>query len=1244
MKAIQLSKTAIAVNMAMFISASMAVPAFAADDEDKAAAEKKDDKLEVIQITGIRSSLRENLNNKRFSDSIVDSINTEDIAKNPDKNMAEALQRVAGVQIERQFGEGAKISIRGTSPELTNTLVNGQSAKSASYLPGQNESNAFDFSNIPAESVSKIEVLKSARADIDAGGIGGTVILHTKKPLEQEDGYGYLNIEGEYNDASEKSSPQISTAYNFVSEDKKFGASISLSLQQRNAFRTGFESDGIAGTASAVSTGFAQTGDINCPTEACASSDIKLRNMNNHNLIITRHMALNGYTYGDLEAVAGNGPYSNVNDPTDSGVWNNSTHYWGQPNEVIDPTYIDPVWGLFWGDRRAGGLGQTPARTIGNMVYAPAFQTDESRLDTTINLQWAPTDELSINLELNQNKSDRDNKNDNLYAQPHRMVQLLYSNEVPGIDPRLVMDAERDIVLSANYPIDGTSLVRGGGEVWDGNGYYSSAGTWGEMVRRDSNDRSGTETEQNRYHLTVDYQADDFTVKLQAGQTKAESTVMDRATTLATRFGDYETPYSGDNPNVQIPTYEGVNLGYAYNPDTGKVYWGVQADPSLTGEELAAAQQRAENFLLAPTNEFYLLNGGLRNTARYRDNTEDFLQGDVTWILDNDFYIDSVKFGAKYRKINRIEHYFTENATFHGYADQASDFPLILAEQIVGGTVSGLNSAGHDIPNEYFDIDQAKRNELLNDHFLLVHSEGSPNVGACTDAIAASGSSEYYGCRSGMTESAADYYDVTEELFAYYAMANFSGENFRGNFGVRVVDTDRESISYEVEKDENGQQLSYPLEPGEAGYVAELAGFNKYVPLVQNSSTKDYLPSFNLAVDLTEDIVLRTAASKNISHPSLEQMRSNFYLVTERSRLYTDGRQQYLTPEGKAERLAMDSQRRGSVGNPNLGSYTSVNSELGIEWYFDESSIFAITAFQKDIKNMVRSTSQVQNLDALGEEGKTDNNGYPIFGDYVVSSYFNTGRQKVKGVELQLQHDFGDGYGGLINYTYTDVPEQEFSNSTFSYEIADMSDTETHQTDPAQREYFEVTGFSSQTTTQSEPMFGQSKNTLNASVYYEDDTFSARLSYNYRSEFADKTYTNGIRYTDARQQLDFKATYQIMENLIASFAVTNLTNENVVQYMETSQIVNDPVINKMKWVDEVVDGVATGNRVVAKDDNGVEIVESSITGEEAFEMLSQASGIPVSELKPYYENHLNKIYVNEWTNGRRFYVGVNWTF
>lgn len=1264
-------KTFNRTKLSLLISATLlSTYSLAAEEADQ----QVDEDVEVIEIRGIRSSLLDNLNNKRFSDSIVDSINTEDISKNPDKNMAEALQRIPGVQIEREFGEGSKVSIRGTDPALTNTLVNGQSAKSAEYLPGRGESNAFDFSNIPAERVSKIEVHKSARADLDAGGIGGTVIMHTKKPLEQKDGYGYFNIEGEYNDGSEKSSPQLSTAYNFKNEEETFGASIAVSLQRRNSLRTGFESGGVAGNSNAIATGFASTGPIICPTEECNATDIKLRHMNGHNEIINRFMAFNGFTYGQQEFVAGgDGSYPNSLDGSIA-PWNNATGYYALPSDVIDPTYIDSIWGLFRPHIRAGGFGQTPGKVLGSSVASPARASEDERLDTTLNLQWAPTDELSFNLELNRNSSDRNSKDDNLSAQAYRLAQYLYSNNAVGIDPRLQMDPEADIVTSLVAPIDGAYLVGYTGGVWDGSFDDTSVvrhAKWGEIIRRDSEDRTGSKTEQDRIHFTADYSGEFITAQFQLGRTTAESSAFVSETTLGTRYGDYLSPYSGDQNTVQIPTYEGVNLGYRYDPSTDKVYWGVQADPSLTGDELAAAQQRAENFLKAPTNEFYIMDIG--NSKRYRENSENFAQADFTIELDNRFYIDSIKFGGKYRDIQRTQNYLSEEYRFHNFADQASEFPTILAGEVASGTVSGLNTAGHDIPDEYFDVSLSKLTNLVDEHFLLMHSDGTPNKDLCEDAIAGSDSptpslrgyetrGKYYGCRSGFNESYFDRYDNREEILAYYGMINFGGADFSGNFGVRVVETERESILWDTVKDANGVEVRYTDDPSDDNYVAELSGFRQYEAISQTSSTSDVLPSFNIKYNLTDELILRAAASKNISHPSLAQQSARFFVATERERqlvgqpqdmaLIDDGSGGYSETD-RTQRLYHEDQRRASVGNPDLGSYTSINTEVGAEWYFAESSLFAITAFQKDISNMVRYSSEVRNLDYLGDEGQKDTYGHEIFGDYVVSSYFNTADQTVQGLELQLQHDFGNGFGGLINYTYTDVPGQNYKQTQFTYVLDESGVPEYRDSDPSKRPYYEVTGFTTKTTNQVEPMIGQSKDTLNASVFYENDVFSARLSYNYRSEFADGTHPNGLSFTDARQQLDFKATYQINPNLIASFAVTNLTNEHVVQYHDSSQIVKAPVIQKAKWIDEVdADGNATGNRVIAKDEDGVEIVEETITGDAAYQMLADAIGtdengdnlVTIEDLKPYYENRVTKMVYNEFTNGRRFYLGINWTF
>ena len=144
------------------------------------AAEQVNEDVEVIEVRGIRSSTAENLAIKRLSTATVDAITAEDIGKFPDKNVADSLQRVSGVLIDRDGGEGSRVSIRGTSPDWTLTQLNGNYiASSGSGTP----TRSFNYTLLPSSMIKSVELYKSAEARIDEGGIGGTVILHTRKPL-----------------------------------------------------------------------------------------------------------------------------------------------------------------------------------------------------------------------------------------------------------------------------------------------------------------------------------------------------------------------------------------------------------------------------------------------------------------------------------------------------------------------------------------------------------------------------------------------------------------------------------------------------------------------------------------------------------------------------------------------------------------------------------------------------------------------------------------------------------------------------------------------------------------------------------------------------------------------------------------------------------------------------------------------------------------------------------------------------
>ena len=144
--------------------------------------------LEELVVVGTRAALNRALDIKRSAASNIEAISAEDVGKFPDKNLAESLQRVPGVTINRGFvGEGNEVSIRGVNPELTHTLLNGQFVASTEWFSLGSNNRSFNMDLLPSELVSSIEVHKSPTASQDEGGIGGTVVVKTRKSLNAEE-------------------------------------------------------------------------------------------------------------------------------------------------------------------------------------------------------------------------------------------------------------------------------------------------------------------------------------------------------------------------------------------------------------------------------------------------------------------------------------------------------------------------------------------------------------------------------------------------------------------------------------------------------------------------------------------------------------------------------------------------------------------------------------------------------------------------------------------------------------------------------------------------------------------------------------------------------------------------------------------------------------------------------------------------------------------------------------------------
>ena len=189
--------------------------------------DEDDDEIEVLEVIGYRDSLKKNLGIKRGADTIVDAISAEDVGQFPDLNIADALQRVTGVQVEKdeRDGEGVRISIRGTPSHLNLAFLNNQQIASATASNRRSElrDRSFNYYLLPTEILDTVEVYKTPEANIDEGSMGGTVIVRTRRPLDAEANSGAVQARYFTFDNADESKPYVSGLYSWKNDAETFG-------------------------------------------------------------------------------------------------------------------------------------------------------------------------------------------------------------------------------------------------------------------------------------------------------------------------------------------------------------------------------------------------------------------------------------------------------------------------------------------------------------------------------------------------------------------------------------------------------------------------------------------------------------------------------------------------------------------------------------------------------------------------------------------------------------------------------------------------------------------------------------------------------------------------------------------------------------------------------------------------------------------------------------------------------------
>ncbi|TWI05897.1 TonB-dependent receptor [Luteimonas cucumeris] len=197
--------------------------------------------LETITVTGIRASLQQALQTKRDANAVVEALSAEDLGEFPNTNVAEAMTQIPGVTIDRRFGQGERVSIDGTDPSLNLTFLDGHPVAQSIWLFGEQPNRGFDQTQIAAEIIGRLEVYKSSEARLPEGSLGGTVFMHTRKPLDLDANSITGTLGFNYNDQAGKVKPSVSALYSWKNPEETFGFVVAAQHYEEQVDRQGVE-------------------------------------------------------------------------------------------------------------------------------------------------------------------------------------------------------------------------------------------------------------------------------------------------------------------------------------------------------------------------------------------------------------------------------------------------------------------------------------------------------------------------------------------------------------------------------------------------------------------------------------------------------------------------------------------------------------------------------------------------------------------------------------------------------------------------------------------------------------------------------------------------------------------------------------------------------------------------------------------------------------------------------------------
>ncbi|MEN4952673.1 TonB-dependent receptor [Stenotrophomonas sp. TWI819] len=950
--------------------------------------------LDSVTVTGYRYAIEKSLQQKRDANAVVEVITAEDVGKFPDKNVADALQRVPGVVITRSGGEGKSVSVRGLAPDLTLTQLNGNYV--ATSETNNEASRSFNYTLLPSNMLSSAELFKSPEARIDEGGIGGTVILHTRRPLDMEANSGYVNLEGTSSDTSHDIDPQASALYSWHSKDERFGVLVGVTQQKRTS-----------------------------RTMEASTEDYQW--------------------YG-----AGDARDANGNVLAQDGI-----HYW---------------WGQSGFNNQTGG--NYSDFFMPTSVNFAVKEEKRERKGGQLTFQFKPLDNLTLTANYFRFELQGDYTQNMLKVPEWSMARFNGDGNWAGgrLLNGLDFDPSGTIVTGAQF------------EKLPGKAYICSEeqaaaaglapGGWGpDDCTLPTPQLTGGYSKEKALSQTADLAVEwDISPLWKASFT-----------------GGRTWSEGGPSMNFRMSAKPRRKVGPDYLSGNQYTAW------DLTGTPSVQFSPDLQDQLMAGIAE--VDTGSTDSSWMQTEVEQNYFQADFTKLFEAG-WLDSIQFGTKYRdgKVHRN----TGNTYW---------------------VCQGLDPADYD-NNRYQAGCDSTAGDAQPGFFL---SSPISNIAGGFNANVFPGVNypayinylnQTYGGSHNRTEE--DFvYDVNEKIYSGYFQANFRTERVRGNVGVRVVRTQQFAQSSDsVERfndyfvdNANGSPMSCD-DPAADPTLRCQGGFVRlpdnqvrdkvYTLSSLDKTYTDVLPSFNIAWDITDSLVLRGAASKVIARPGYTSIA------------YPGGLS-YISEEYSNDRRVAGGTDTpgwyGSGSNKNLEPFEAVQFDLGLEWYFKPGSAAGVALFRKNVDNFTVPVVRDQQMTVGGQT-------------VTVQKYATeaNGRDGVsQGVEVYGQYTFDMGFGVQANYTYNDT---NLASIVLDGEEIGAS-----------------------------PLVGSAKNQANVTIFYENDKLLARASYNRRGEVVGGLNNGLTTYTKPYDQLDLNVAYNITPDWTVTASVLNATKSELQSYI-----------------------------------------------------------------------------------------------